>query len=81
VSAFVQCKVDRLSPGSPEARAAAAMHRAAISRWYYPCSVEMQLGLAEMYLADARFTAFYDARLPGLARYVHDAIMESALRD
>jgi DNA-binding transcriptional MerR regulator len=81
MSAFVQCKVDGLSPGSPEARAAAAMHRAAISRWYYPCSVEMQVGLAEMYLADPRFTTHYDEHLPGLAQYVHDAIMESALRD
>jgi hypothetical protein len=81
VSAFARCKVDGLAPGSLEARAAAAMHRACISRWYYACSVEMQVGLAEMYLADPRFTAYYEDRLPGLTLYVHDAIMESALRD
>lgn len=32
-------------------------------------------GLAEMYLADERFTAYYDAIAPGAARFLHDAII------
>jgi MerR family transcriptional regulator, thiopeptide resistance regulator len=35
----------------------------------------MQRGLAEMYVVDPRFAAHYDAIAPGLAQYVHDAIV------
>lgn len=31
-----------------------------------------------MYVADPRFTAYYEAIAPGLARYVHDAIVANA---
>jgi hypothetical protein len=50
-------------------------HRAAISKWFYDCSVEMQKNLAVMYLEDHRFKAYYDGRVRGLAKYVHDAIL------
>ena len=50
-------------------------HRAAISKWFYDCSVEMQKNLAVMYLNDERFKAYYESRARGLAQYVHDAIM------
>ena len=50
-------------------------HRAAISKWFYECSVEMQKNLALMYINDERFKAYYDSRARGLAQYVHDAIM------
>jgi hypothetical protein len=35
----------------------------------------MQRGLAEMYIADDRFRQTYDDRAPGLAQWVHDAIL------
>ena len=35
----------------------------------------MQRGLAEMYVADDRFRRTYDDRAPGLAQWVHDAIL------
>ena len=63
---------------SPEAMEGAEAHRAQIDRWFYPCSYEMQVGLAEMYLADPRFTATYEKIAPGLARYIHDAIKANA---
>ena len=50
-------------------------HRAAISKWFYECSVEMQKNLALMYVNDDRFKAYYESRARGLAQYVHDAIM------
>jgi DNA-binding transcriptional MerR regulator len=50
-------------------------HRDHVTRWYYDCSVEIQRGLAAMYVADARFAGHYDRRQPGLARFVHDAIL------
>jgi hypothetical protein len=33
--------------------------------------------LAEMYLADARFTRYYDDVEPGLAQFLHDIVVES----
>ena len=60
---------------SAQAQEAVVAHRAAISKWFYECSVEMQKNLALMYIEDHRFKAYYDGRVRGLAQYVHDAIM------
>ena len=51
-----------------------------IHRWFYPCSHKMHVGLADMYLADARFTAHYEERAPKLAAYVAAAIKANARR-
>ena len=64
---------------SEQAMALAEEHRAQISRHYYQCTYEIQVGLAEMYLADPRFRAHYDDQRPGLAQYVHDAILANAV--
>jgi len=61
--------------GSVEVQEIVLAHRAAISKWFYECSFEMQQNLAAMYLADERFKKYYDGRVRGLAQYVHDAIM------
>ena len=66
-------------PESASARAAAEAHREAIDRWFYPCSYEMQCGLADMYVADPRFTATYEKIRPGLAVYVREAILANAI--
>ena len=79
VKGFLDAMQAGLPSDSPEAMAAAEAHRANINDWFYPCSYEMQVGLAEMYLADPRFTAHYDAHAPGLAQYVSDAIFANAL--
>ena len=55
----------------------ARMH---IDRWFYPCSHKMHVGLADMYVADARFTAHYEERASGLAAYVATAIRANARR-
>jgi len=76
--------VDAMQAGlpadSPEAMEGAEAHRLQIDRAFYPCSHEMHVGLAEMYLADPRFTATYEHIAPGLAQYVHDAIKANATR-
>lgn len=41
---------------------------------FYDCSKAHFGKLGEMYIADPRFTAFYDNVKPGLAQFVHDAI-------
>jgi DNA-binding transcriptional MerR regulator len=63
-----------VAPGSVEAAALAARHRAGIDR-FYDCSDDMHRCLAQMYVADERFTAYYDDVAPGLAQYVHDIIV------
>jgi MerR family transcriptional regulator, thiopeptide resistance regulator len=65
---------------SSEAMDGAEAHRRQIDEWFYPCSYEMHVGLAEMYLVDPRFTATYEKIAPGLAQYVHDAITANARR-
>lgn len=65
---------------SPEAMDGAEAHRLQIDRNFYPVSYEMHVGLAEMYLADPRFTESYEKIAPGLAQYVHDAITANAAR-
>ncbi len=64
--------------GSAQAMAGAEAHRQQISDAFYECSAEMHVGLAEMYLADPRFTATYERIAPGLAQYLHDAIKANA---
>jgi DNA-binding transcriptional MerR regulator len=68
------------APDSAAAIDAVEAHRQHISRWFYDCSPAMQVLLAQGYLSDSRFTAFYEDQAPGLARYVHDAIVASATR-
>lgn len=67
-----------VTPGSPEGDALAARHRAAIER-FYDCGGEMHRGLVQMYVADERFTAYYDDVEPGLAQFVHDVVIASLL--
>ena len=61
-------------PEDPAVEALVDRHREQISRWFYPCSIEMQVNLAEMYVADPRFAATYDKVQPGLAVFLRDAI-------
>jgi DNA-binding transcriptional MerR regulator len=68
------------APDSPEAMDIAEEARLLIDSWFYPLSHEMHSGLAEMYLADPRFTATYEKMSLGLAQWWHDAILANAAR-
>ena len=80
VQAFAEAMRAGLPAGGLDAMDLAEPHRRHISRYFYDCGYDMQRGLADMYLADERFTANYDSVEPGLARYVHDAIHANADR-
>jgi MerR family transcriptional regulator, thiopeptide resistance regulator len=69
-------KRDGVEPGSAAANELAARHRGSIER-YYDCDDEMHRCLAEMYVADERFTRYYDDVEPGLAQFVHDIVVAS----
>jgi DNA-binding transcriptional MerR regulator len=58
----------------------AEAHRQGIVTWFYDCGYDIHRGLAELYLADERFCRHYEDLAPGLARYVHDAILANAAR-
>ncbi|HJF53174.1 MAG TPA: MerR family transcriptional regulator [Butyricicoccus pullicaecorum] len=64
----------RLSPQSEEGQAITDLHR----RWltvtdnrYDPAK---HRGIAELYVADERFIAYYDRQVPGCARFLRDAV-------
>jgi MerR family transcriptional regulator, thiopeptide resistance regulator len=75
LAAFAQAMTAGEPAGSATARALAQEHREHISRWFYECSPAMHARLAELYIADPRFAAHYDKVVPGLAQYVHDAVL------
>lgn len=64
---------------SPEAMELAEEHRQWVSLMW-DCSPEMHRGLADMYLADERFTKTYEDLAPGLTQWLHDAIHANANR-
>ena len=79
-AAFADALRAGLPASGPEAMDLAERHRQHISRYFYECGYPMHRGLADMYLADERFTANYEGVEPGLAQYVHDAIHANADR-
>ena len=77
---LIEAKRRDLRPNSPEAMDLVERHRLHIGRWFYECSVEMQRGLGQTYVADPRFKKRYDDLEPGLAEFVRDAIEANAAR-
>jgi len=63
------------APDDARCRGVVEAHRAHIERWFYPCSVEMHVQLAEMYVSDPRFAANLEKVAVGFARYLRDAIV------
>lgn len=67
----------------PDADAAveiAERHRRSIDRWFYPCSPDHHVRLADLYEGDPRFAATIDRHGPGLAPYLAAAIRANARR-
>lgn len=67
-----------LPADSEPVRALAEAHRQYLTRWFYECGYDLHRGLAGMYVADERFSATFEIVAPGLAVYVHDAIVANA---
>lgn len=65
-------------PTSPAAQHIADLHRQWLCRFWKAgtYSKAAHAGLAEMYIADDRFKAYYDAVQPGATQFLHDAIVE-----
>lgn len=71
---LVAAKRDGVRPGSAGAAELVAAHRDSIAR-FYDCDDAMHVCLAQMYLADERFTRYYDDAEPGLTQFVHDIVV------
>ena len=67
-------------PTSEAAMDAAEAARRQIDERFYACPPAFHRALADMYVADPRFTATYETIRPGLAQYVRDAVYANADR-
>ncbi|MER7330047.1 MULTISPECIES: MerR family transcriptional regulator [unclassified Micromonospora] len=76
---FVEVMSSGAPADSPAAMELAEEHRQLISRWFYECSYEVHTGLADMYVADERFTAYFEKIRPGMAAYLSEAIHANAV--
>lgn len=61
-------------PSGPLGQKAAELHKQWISMCWGHYSKEAHAGLAQMYVDDERFTAYYDKEQPGTAVFLRDAI-------
>jgi DNA-binding transcriptional MerR regulator len=61
-------------PAGPLAQKAADLHRQWLSLHWDSYSKEAHAGLAQMYVDDERFTAYYDKEQPGTALFLRDAV-------
>ena len=61
-------------PSGTLAQKAFALHKQWLCYHWPSYSKQAHKGLAALYLADERFTAYYDAIAPGAAQFLHDAI-------
>jgi len=77
-SAAIALMDEGVPPDDPRAMDVAERARLQIDTWFYPCPHEMHVNLAEMYIADPRFTATYEKMREGMAQWWHDAILANA---
>lgn len=61
-------------PASDIAQKAADLHKRWLTYYWTEYSKEAHAGLAQMYVDDERFKAYYDAGQPGTAEFLRDAI-------
>lgn len=62
-------------PAGEAAQKAADLHRRWLTFYWDSYSKEAHAGVAQMYVDDERFTAYYDKEQPGAAKFLRDAIL------
>lgn len=62
-------------PASPLTQKACELHKQWLCCYYDGYSKEYHKGLAQMYVDDPRFTAYYDKIAPGCAVFLRDAVL------
>lgn len=71
LAAAVQAEED---PAGPEGKRLSRLHREWLTILMPDCDDTRQVGIARLYVADERFTAYYDGETPGCARFLRDAV-------
>ena len=61
-------------PAGPDGQRIARLHRRWLSYSWEAYTPQAHAGLAELYVSDPRFTAYYDQALPGCAAFLRDAV-------
>ena len=69
-----------VAPDDPRAMDVAERARLSIDRWFYPCSPQMNAGLADTWEFDPRFEANIDKHGAGLAKFMAAAARANAAR-
>lgn len=62
-------------PAGEEGQRIAALHARWLSYTIRRYDPARHAGIAQLYVADERFTAYYDGRVPGCARFLRDAVV------
>ncbi|QGU95960.1 MerR family transcriptional regulator [Clostridium bovifaecis] len=63
------------NPAGELAQKAADLHKQWLTYYWSSYSKEAHAGLAQMYVDDERFRAYYDKEQPGIAEFLRDAIL------
>ncbi len=71
----LQAAVAQGDPSGALAQKACDLHRRWLTGYYPAYTKEYHRGLAELYVCDERFKAFYEKLAEGCAEFFHDAIM------
>ena len=64
-----------LSPESEAGKELCALHRQWLTITGNQYDPAKHRGIAELYVMDERFTAYYDKQVPGCARFLRDAVV------
>lgn len=75
VNETLQAAFQTGDPAGELAQKAADLHRQWLCYYWDGYSKEAHAGLAQMYVDDERFTAYYDKEQPGTAAFLRDAIL------
>ena len=63
-----------LAPDSEESRQLYALHRRWLAVTVKDLTAQKHRGIAQLYVLDERFTAYYDRVVPGCAKFLRDAV-------
>ena len=75
---IIETLKDAFSTGDPSsdiAQRAVMLHKEWLECYWPTYSKEAHAGVAQMYVDDERFAAYYDAAQPGTAKFLRDAVM------
>jgi len=75
---IIDTLADAFKTGDPAGKLgqmAADLHRQWVCLYWDSYTADAHIGLAQMYVDDIRFTAYYDKKQPGTAKFLRDAIV------